>query len=372
MHIAATSKNVEPLKLETITWVIAIGLTLLALVLPAFRYFAYLIPFLALLHGLAEGRFRIPDASRPLIVLLCAGLALIPLGNTDGYKDLYFITSGVSISLVLSRARIAPYWLFGAFLVGAVAFAAMYGGLSAGFVFDFRRSVSTFEGNFGFLFGLLTVYAATTRRWRLVLISFIASVLALKRIVVLAEITCIVMVLLGDKRARMLLNPWLMVAANLLFVVLVAFYALHSFDTIITRLTDQSPNQFGQGRQELYSLVAQQIYSEPFRFAFVGAGPGAAYDTLGVRFQIFGHTNLHSDVLKIFYEYGFLIFALFFLAGYSSRHTAVKILFLYANILFLSDNVLIYHFFLFFFCAFGLALQTLHEQPASGKAAADG
>jgi hypothetical protein len=258
--------------------------------------------------------------------------------------------------LVIKQARFNPFYLLGLFVFGTLLYAFTYNELSHGFVFDFATSKSSFEGNFAFLFGLLTVYAALTRQWKLLIFSFIASVFALKRIVILAEITCIILALLPEKYVKRLLNPFFLLAVNLTFVLLVILYANHSFDGLIASYTGQSANQFGMGRQVLYGSIAKSILENPFRYIFIGAGPGAAYDALS-GFGIVGHNNLHSDILKIFYEYGFILFSLFIFLGYSSRLANIRILFFFTNIIFVTDNVLIYHFFLFFLCFFGLVYE---------------
>lgn len=349
--------KLHPLMLDTVTWRVALFLTLFALYFPLFRHVAYIVPFLALIHGLAEGRFRVPEASRPFVALIFANLLFIPLATNDGYKDLYFIVSGVSLSLVLNKDHISPYWLFWVFVVGAVLNAYQIGGLTGGVVFDFMHSVSSFEGNFAFVFGLLTVYAAITRQWKLLFLSFLASVLTLKRATLLAEIVCVALAFLPDRQVKRLLNPILMVVINLLFVSITLLYALHAFDNEIVQMTGQSANQFGLGRQELYEPIAKALENNPVKFAFMGEGPGTAYGLISPQAAMFGHSNLHSDILKILYEYGFLVFCLFIALGYSSRHLALRLMFLYANIVFITDNVLIYHFFIFFFCVFGLALE---------------
>jgi len=295
-----------------------------------------------------------------------ANLALIPLATNDGYKDLYFIVSGVSLSLVLTKDRISPYWLVWVFAIGAVLNAYQDGRLAGGFVFDFLHSESSFEGNFAFLFGLLVIYAAITRQWKLLFLSFIGSVLTLKRATILAEIICVALTFVPDRQLRRLLNPVLMVAINLLLVSISLLYAFHAFDSVIVQMTGQSANQFGLGRQELYEPIAKALENNPLRFAFLGEGPGTSYDLISSQAAIHGHSNLHSDILKILYEYGFVVLSIFIVLGYSSRYLALRLMFLYANIVFATDNVLIYHFFLFFFCFFGLALERYEDNKNVG------
>ncbi len=356
----------NPLMLESVAWGTALALTLFALYFPPFRYLEYLVPFVALIYGLADGRFRVPEATRPFVALACAGIALLPLSNSEGYKDLFFIVSGISLSLVLNKVRISPYALFWMFVVGNVLNVYQSGGFSGGLVFNFMDSESTFEGNFAFLFGLLTVYAAITRQWKLLYLSFFASVLALKRITIFAEIVCVLLALMPSYLVKRLLNPIVMVVINLLFVAILLLYATHTFDYMISQMTGQSANQFGLGRQVLYGQISQLIENNPVKFIFLGQGPGASYELLMSNTFAQGYSNLHSDLLKILYEYGFLVFGIFIALGYSSRHLSLRLMFLYANIVFISDNVLIYHFFTFFFCMFGLVLAQREDMISKG------
>lgn len=342
------------LKLETVSWGIALTLTMISLFLPPLRYFAYLIPFVALIHGLAEGRFNVPDLVKPLLLIVIAGLCFLPFADVDGLKDIFFITSGISISLVLKKIRINSYYLLWLFIFGSILIAFEYNDLAGGLVFDIMKSKSSFEGNFAFLFGILSVYAAITRQWKLLYISFFASLFALKRIVLVAEVVCILLAILPEHQVRRLLNPFLMLAVNLIFIFVVILYANHTFDHEITYFTGQSANQLGMGRQDLYSQITKHILDKPLQFIFTGAGPGAAYQSLGSMSGFAGHNNLHSDVLKIFYEYGLIVFSLFIFVGYKTEIAVLRILFLYANIVFITDNVLIYHFFLFFLSVFSV------------------
>jgi len=347
--------NRQWIKLESVTWAIALFLTISGLYFPPIRYAAYLVPAVALIYGLAEGRFQVPQASKPFLVLLFFGLVLLPLANIEGCKDLFFITSGISIFLVLADVPLQPLWFLCILIVGNLISTLMGGRLSSGISFNVLHSESTFEGVFGYLFGLLCVHSAITRRPRIALLSFLASILVLKRIAIISELICIAFLFIPERFSRKILNPMVMIFANIGVVLILIFYTRHAFDGAITQFTSQSGNQLGMGRQVLYAAVVKAIANDPLKFVFIGEGPGSAYDTLG---WTFGLKNLHSDILKICYEYGLLVFCAFIYFGYAARTLGMRILFLYANILYVTDNTLIYHFFIFFYCTLGKSIDT--------------
>jgi hypothetical protein len=135
-----------------------------------------------------------------------------------------------------------------------------------------------------------------------------------------------------------------------LLLLVILLYGFGTFDWVIRELTGQSANQFGQGRRALLSLPALEVFAHPEQFLFFGQGPGSTYLLANKGFGVYGTAQrMHSDLLKIFYEYGLVFFCIFVGLMYSARHFATRIAFLFMNIVFISDNSLIYSFMLFFF-----------------------
>lgn len=365
MSQQSTFLRFRDIRIATLGYWAMLSLTILSIYFPPFRHLAYLVPFIALYIGLADGRFKTNGINAPFVFLLAAGLSMSALANTAGFKDMFFICSGLSASLVLSRQKIDTKLLLAVFAVGTVTSALMYGGgLSNGLVYNLASSQSSFEGNFGFLFGALAVYAGLKRQKWVFLLALLGAALALKRIVLIAVLACWLVSLLPERIARRVLNPFVLVPVNLTIIAILMVYANHQFDYWLTFATGQSANQFGMGRQEIYAAVAHDIFADPLRYVLFGAGPGAAYDSLG---KFLGAANLHSDLLKIFFEYGLVMFSVFLWLGYRMRDVRVRIMFLYANILYATDNVLIYHFFLFFLCLFALAIEKESDKPVAGS-----
>lgn len=357
MQKTIPSNRSDSVRLQTVAYWSIFALTLLSLYFPIFRYVGYSAPFIAILAGLADGRLHTPEIIRPYLFIVVIGLALSPLADSAGFKDLFFLVSGISAFLVVKNIKAYPTQFLLLFGIGTVVFWVMTGGPSNGLFFDFAHSASSFEGNFSFLFGLLAVYAAVKRLNWVFLFSLIGTVITLKRIAIAAVLLCWLISHLPERFVRRLLNPVVLLAANLTIILVLVLYANHQLDYLIGLATGQSANQLGQGRQDLYATVANDIIADPLRHIFIGAGPGAAYESLGRMFGITGKSNLHSDLLKIFYEYGLVAFSAFIWLGYRMRDVRIRVMFLYANILYATDNVLIYHFFIFFLCLFGTALE---------------
>jgi hypothetical protein len=355
-------RKLSNVRLEVVGYWLMLFLTVLGLCLPPFRHFSYLVPFVALLIGLADGRFRITDTNKPYLFLVSAALFLSPFANVSGFKDIFFICSGVSISFVLRKVQISSRLFLVIFLIGTVLFAAVFGnGLMNGFAYDIARSESSLESNFGFLFGLLAVYSLLKRDNWIFLLAVVGAFLTLKRIVLVAIFLCWIVNLLPESIRRKVLNPIFMLIANLLIILLIILYANHHFDFLITFVTGLSANHFGQGRQTLYASLSLNIIDNPFQHFFLGAGPGAAYETLDRLFGLVGEANLHSDLLKILYEYGVVVFSIFIWLAYRAKDVRVRVMFLFVNVLFATDNVLIYHFFLFFMCLLSISFENDDE-----------
>lgn len=342
------------------------GLTFmcLSISLPFLRHFIYLLPFMVLLTVLGDQKIRLGDEAKPFLAIVLAGLVFSPLATDEGLKDLYFTLTGVSLAFLIDIPRIGLWRLFLILLGCMMIFFLLFGDFKAGFDFDISKSQSSFEGSFSFMFGLLAPFALLEKRYRLVVCCLLMTVLSLKRIAVVATIFACVFVLLGEKRAQRILNPPVMIILNGLFLITILLYGYGFFDSWITELTGQSANQFGQGRRALLSLPATEIFSHPEQFIFFGQGPGATYVLANKAVGLYGTAQrLHSDILKLFYEYGIFFSCFFIWLMYSVKNFSTRIAFLFMNVLFLTDNTLIYAFMLFLFVYLNRHMEK--RQPAT-------
>jgi hypothetical protein len=208
------------------------------------------------------------------------------------------------------------------------------------------KSESSFEGNFSFVFALLVPFAVMQRRYVLALLSLVFAVVSLKRIAVLAALTAGLMALLGPKLGKRLLNPPVMLALNAFVLIVNMAYTSGAMDYWIQHLTGQSPNEFGQGRQSIHRFVVRDLLDAPFH-ALIGHGMGSVYTIAEAGFGAYEKINLHSDLLKLSYEVGYIVTALTIWTMYTSRHYSLRVAFLFLNVLFFTDNTLIYFFLTF-------------------------
>ena len=119
--------HLRDIRVESIGYWVMFWMTIFALYFSPFRHVAYAVPFIALCVGLADRRFQTGGLNAPFVFLVVAGLALSPLANTDGFKDIFFICSGVSAALVLSRRTVDTKMLLAVFVVGIFAEALVKG-----------------------------------------------------------------------------------------------------------------------------------------------------------------------------------------------------------------------------------------------------
>lgn len=332
---------------------IGLVLALLCVTLPFLRYLFFFIPFLVVLAMLADGQAKLGDEVKPFLAFIVAGVVLIPLANTEGVKDLFFTFAGISIALLARVPRLKLWTLFQLLFGGAVIYFAIGGKFSGEMAFDIAKSESPFESTFGFLFGVLAPFALINKQYRLFFLSLLMSMLCLKRIAVLGALVAAAFILLGEKRGRWILNPVVMIPINVVLVALLLGYGYGSFDYWIYEITGQSANQFGMGRRELLALPATEIFAHPELFIVSGMGPGSSYDLAKLSFGSLGKVNLHSDLVKLVYEYGLLFFMVFIGLMYSAKNYFTRVGFIFLNVLFLTDNTLIYYFmlFIFIYCA---------------------
>ncbi|MEQ1897772.1 MAG: hypothetical protein ABL971_10350 [Vicinamibacterales bacterium] len=350
---------------DVVFW-LSLGLTMIAVAVPPLRYSIYVVPFLVVLALLGDGDFRIGDELKPFLIFICAGLVMAPMATAEGMKDVFFTTAGVSIALLITTPAMKTRRLFVCTLATGLIYFTFSGGLNQSVSLDVVNSTSPFESNFGFLFGLLAVFALIGNDKWLFGICLALSILGLKRIAVLAALVAALFWLIGERRGKWILNPPVMILANISVAGIAVMYGGGLLDGPIRQLTGQSANQLGQGRQALLSVPAREMMRRPLEFALIGAGPGSTYELSRAGTSEFsGRINLHSDILKVLYEYGLLVFLLFIASMYRSSRYEMRVAFLFLNVLFVTDNTLIYASVLFVFM---VGARLMSDPPPSSLA----
>lgn len=324
----------------------------------------YMIPALGLIVCLAVRRFALPEVTWPYLVLMAVGLATAPLANLAGWQDLYLMLIGI-MPFVLGIRHPVSWWRVFVFSLLGTAITLAIGRSSWGEVrIDFANSESTFESPFCFVFGVLAVWGAVTRRWKETLLAVVMTVFTLKRIALIGVVLTLALVMMPRRLSDLLLRPLPMILLNAAAVWLAVMYTRGEFDLLIHEYTGQSGNQAGMGRQALYGFVARELTEHLGRYALLGGGAGWAYDVMKGGYLWLDKVNLHADVMKILIEYGGLAFVAFFWMVYRIRSLPVRFFWFYANVTLLTDNTLIYPFFIFAFC---LAAQCAERELAEAR-----
>lgn len=340
----------QSVKVSHLVFWFAFASALISATLPPFRYFYLVTPFLVVLALLADGRGVFPEEVRVYVFFLLGGVLFAPLGNKEGMRDLFLTFSGISVGFLVSVPRIRLQTIVATTFLGTMAFFVMFGHIKDIVKFNFMASESALESSSAFYMGAFAVFAAYRRRWLLYIFCVLATVLFLKRIALLAALAAGFICLLGERRTRWLLNPLTMIIANLAIILVTIAYALGYLDYYILHYTDYSANALGQGRQTALRQPSSEIVDQWWRFLFVGKGAGAVYDVMhrATMMSSAGKANLHSDLMKIVYEYGFFWYALIIGAMYSVRGFRAKLLAVFINVLFITDNSLIYYLLIFY------------------------
>ena len=195
-----------------------LGAALLSAVLPPFRYFYLLTPFLVLIALLADGAAALPEELWVYVAFLFGGLIFLPLATKEGMRDLFLAFAGISVGFLAAVPKMR-LWTVVLLTFGAtMAFFAMFGDWRSFIHFDFMASHSPFESATAFYMGAFAVFAVYRRQWLLYLFCLVCTVVFLKRIAMLGALAVGLLFLLGDKRVRWILSPLVMIILNVAII----------------------------------------------------------------------------------------------------------------------------------------------------------
>ncbi len=312
-------------------------------IFPEFRYLKYIgIPFFLILVITNYKNFKfygINDRVKPYLLLITVSIILYPLLTKQGIFELIFIFAGISMFIFLPDIKININALnyFSIFL-----FILLYlGGGSYDFSLEafYKSNTSSTEGGYSFIFGFFAIYYWEQRKFSKFLINLLFIVLSLKRIVFLGVIVVIILSVLPKKISNILTHKILLIGANLSFILITQMLTAGSFDENIRKHTGIGTGEFTSGRTFLYSLVLDKdVFSG--RNMFLGIGQGGTSNILEKHFE--HNFLLHNDILKIVVEHGYLIFIVFFWLLYETKDEKILRLTIFLNLLYLTDNALIY------------------------------
>lgn len=318
--------------------------------IPFTRYAIYLLPFLAILvwfvNGEAKLNFNKIIAPFALLFFLSV-LSLIPW-DFNTFKKAYFIFVFTSVFLLFDFKKAdIDFRKLGLFFVGLGVFWLFVSGSGVKNIdYDLLDSRSAFESTFAFPIGLLSLYFFVTRKYLWGLVFFLCSALFLKRIVLIAIILSVIAYFLPSKIRKVVLNPWSITFSAVSITVFSIIFSFGYFDDVIVDLTGRSANDLSKGRQDLWSSALLSVGFTYDSFILWGVGIGKVVSNIEVVLDIKG-VLLHSDLLSLVLEVGFLFYIAFVYLLNAVRRPEQRAIALFLTILFTTDNVLIYQHLMF-------------------------
>ena len=355
------------LTLDSAAFYVGAVLILVGLSVPQLRHLSYIPALFIPIALIASGGGRYIRGLLPFYFYFIGTFAILPLANKQGVLDAFFLFAGLSLLLLKNIPDISPRKLL-LFVIFGYLIWLLIAKLDTGFRFSLTESTSFFESPFSFVFGACAVYFLAVGDKRYYIYSFVLTFLSFKRIAMLGLIAASLVYLAYRWRGIRLDRAWVLILLNMLVLVALVAYGSGLLDYYIHAITGQSSNQLGMGRRVLLQGVSNEILLNPMNFILIGEGPGALYSTVPVSNLYAGiKINAHSDLLKIFYEYGFVFFVGLIFMFYRGKWRREKLIYVYFNVLLFTDNTLIYTFVVFAVAYFARKL-TYDGRGAAGGA----
>lgn len=206
-----------------------------------------------------------------------------------------------------------------------------------------KSSTSSAEINApAFIFPLFFVYFLHKNDKLMLILNIIGIIVFAKRIVIISVVVVLVLYFARKylyKNKRIIINPLLFVGANIAFLYLTILFARGEYDYYLQNNTSLSIGELSMGRNTLYRIVGTDFLKSDLIQYLFGHGTASVLSLLS-SFKI---GDLHNDILKIAYEYGMIVFFVFFYLLYRNvRSWASLSLVVMSNIFLFTDNALIY------------------------------
>lgn len=271
---------------------------------------------------------------------LCAwgGISLLWGDTSNGLKDIIFIATYTLPFIVL---RPSSNLIDISFPLTIIFFLLTLPAREIGH-FSLQDSQGLFEGGMSFVFGIYAIYYLSIKKYILHVICLILVAITLKRIVLLGIIVAIVINVLPKRIQQSSMMQYSVLLISGTVVLGIFFLTTGWMDEEIKNITGMNVAQLTLGRTYHYYGVVYDVLQNPFGVIF-GNGVGSAYEKATTAYSGDALTpNLHSDTLKILYEYGILFFIIFFTCLGRWKNTGAQILTIYTSIVLITDNTLIY------------------------------
>jgi hypothetical protein len=281
------------------------------------------------------------------------------LGMSRYIEEVVFILSPIVFAIMLyalfnpQRGEAAIYWLL---LSAAIAGFLLEKGddllLAVSQLSDLSRafstsSFSTESHSYTFALGFLIIYLFGRKRWIPAGISLVFFILGFKRIgygALGAGLAAYLMALAVSKYWKSISRviPIAVVVMNLAVVYVLFQFARGTYDNFIMQNLGQSGDYFSQGREKLWRNLSIGLGVDWDTTPTTGLGLGVASDYLiKIDYRLI---NVHSDLLKLFIESGWVAFAIFLYVFYrlGSFSPLAFALTVYMNVNWVTDNTFVY------------------------------
>lgn len=328
-----------------------LGVVLKTYGLDAFSYLRYF-PIILGLVFLLLNKFRFNGLSikkNPLnaafSLLIINGILHFPLIDNVGFFQLFFISAALLPFLVFKNFEVN---LRVVSLIYIIGFLLTIGGNTVLIDFSLERfftsDTSSLETNqHPFVFGILTLLFLYKKENKYFLLNLLFVILSFKRIVFLGVLASVPFVLIERNNRTILKNKrWLFLVLNILLISIIISFTSGLYDDFIREITGLSVGHFTMGRNSLYKPLIDVFNKMNLWQHLFGLGQSYSYN---LTLDIIGNSP-HNDLLVILIDHGIIVFSLFFLWIYKEKKLFPII---FTNVLFLTDNTLIYVFYLFIF-----------------------
>ncbi len=343
--------NLEKLKTYSIYITLVImnlGVVLKAYGLDSFRYLIYF-PAVLGLFFLILNKFRLEGLSvknntvnAAFFLLVINGILHLPLLNEVGYSQLFFILSALLPVIVFKSFSLNWRYISIIFVSGYIL---AIGGNEISIEFSLQRfftsDISSAETNqHPFVFGILTLFFLYKKDKKFFLLNLFFVLLSFKRIVFVGVLAAIPFVLIERHNRIILKNKrWLFLIANVIVLFIIISFTQGLYDDLIREITGLSSGHFTSGRQLIYSEIINEFNNSSVLNKLFGNGQG---------FTFLLTTNLikhapHNDLLVLLIDHGIIVFVIFIALLYKTKILNPV---LFTNIIFITDNTLVYTFYL--------------------------
>lgn len=306
----------------------------------SFNYLSYI--SIILLFFLRTNSFSLKCRAYPIyafLLIISFSLFKVFQLTPDSFRDMGLMLLGI-LCFLNKKPLIYPIKPINLILACCFIFCFITKGENYGFsMATLIASDMGFESPmFSFVFPFFFYYWLG-KNTSMTLLNFLIVFLAGKRISILAVVfVCFYYISLKhSKISKITTSNMLYYFMNIAYILISYLFLSGYFDEVINELTGVSSNALTMGRQDLYADVFSPKLHNIKETLLFGIGVGNIVSYIG-----FGGDLLHNDVLRLLIENGILISILFFGLLYKGMDDRTKGFILIWNILFLTDNTLVY------------------------------